>query len=322
MAEDDIPDALPADFPEPPAASPYKNLWVPLVVVPALIVMVLVLVWVLFGSLAGSEKSPAENVQRMVEGSSNEREQASILLVNQIRGYLEDQRAGKETTWELDASFLPEVERALAEVEPDEVIFRYVLAFVLLQLGDPEGVDHLIGLLAASDDEDPGGEVRFLVLHTLGVLGPTLDAPTRAAAVAAVLPFLSSQDPGLRLMATSALQGLPGEESLAALERALGDPALDVRGSAAISLSLLGDPAGADVLRELLDPAAYAAERAVSSTRWASGEQVSATRIQAVHALARLGRAQDLAALEPLARDDEDLNVREAALRALADAPR
>lgn len=318
---DEIPEALPADFPEAPAPSPYKNLWVPLVVVPALIVMVLVLVWVLFGSLAGSEKSPAENVQRMVEGSSNEREQASILLVNQIRGYLEDQREGKPSTWELDASFLPEVERALADVEPDEVLFRYVLAFVQLELGDAQGQENLIELLSAGEDDDPGGEVRFLVLHTLGVLGPTLDEAGRKRALAAVLPYMESQDAGLRLMATSALQGLPGEESVAALQRALMDGALDVRGSAAISLSLLGDPSGAGVLRELLDPASYAAEHAVSVERWGSGEQVSATRIQAVQALARLGRPEDLAALEPLARDDTDPNVRQAALRALADAP-
>jgi HEAT repeat protein len=320
MTSPEIPDALPEDFPESPAPAPYRNLWVPLVVIPALIVMVLVLVWVLFGSLAGSEKSPSENVQRMVEGSSNEREQAAMLLVNQIEAHLGDLNEGRAPEWELDASFLPDVQQALEKTDADEVDTRYVLSFVQLQLGDPEGLDGLIALLASEEDDDPGAEVRFLVLRTLGVLGPILDPAQRQAALVAVLPFLEHEDHGLRSMAATALQGLPGDETRPALSRTLGDRVLQVRGNAAISLALLDDPAGAEVLREMLGEEAYAAEHAASAQRWAHAELVSASRIQAVQALARLGREEDLAALEPLARDDGDPNVRAAALRALADA--
>ena len=46
------------------------------------------------------------------------------------------------------------------------------------------------------------------------------------------------------------------------------------------------------------------------------------SRVPFAYVVARLGRPEDLAALEPLARDDADPNVRAAALRALADAPR
>jgi HEAT repeat protein len=320
MTSPEIPDALPEDFPESPAPAPYRNLWVPLVVIPALIVMVLVLVWVLFGSLAGSEKSPSENVQRMVEGSSNEREQAAMLLVSQIEAHLADLNAGRASEWELDSSFLPDVQQALEKTDADEVDTRFVLSFVQFQLGDPEGLDGLIALLSAEEGDDPGAKVRFFVLRTLGVLGPILDPAQRQAALAAVLPFLEHEDPGLRAMAAAALQGLPGDETRPALSRALGDRALHVRGNAAISLALLDDPAGAEVLREMLGEEAYAAEHAASAQRWAHAELVSESRIQAVHALARLGRAEDLAALQPLARDDGDPNVRAAALRALADA--
>jgi len=322
MQSDEIPDALPADFPEAPAPAPYRNLWVPLVVVPALIVMVLVLVWVLFGSIAGSEKNPAENVQRMVEGNSNEREQAAQLLVNQIQGYLDDVGAGKEPAWELDASFLPGVEQALADLDEDELEFRYVLAFVQLELGDAQGLDHMLALLGSGEDLDPGAEMRFRVLYALGLLGPAFAPAGRERAIDAIVPFLANQDAGLRLMATVALRGLPSERSVSALKGALGDGVLGVRGNAAISLAELGDPAGAPVLRELLDTGSYAAERAASPNRWASAERVSESRIQAVRALARLGRPEDLAALEPLAQDDDDPNVRGAALRALADASR
>ena len=68
------------ELPPPP---PYRNLWVPLVVVPALIVMVLVLVFVFFSSIVGEEASPRENLARMLEGGANERRQASFNLVRQ-----------------------------------------------------------------------------------------------------------------------------------------------------------------------------------------------------------------------------------------------
>ena len=65
----------------PAGESPYKNLLVPLVVVPALIVMVLVLVFVLFGAVAGKEDSPRENLDRLLHGGFNERKQAAFNLV-------------------------------------------------------------------------------------------------------------------------------------------------------------------------------------------------------------------------------------------------
>ncbi len=316
-----VQDALAGDFPDAAPPPGYRNLWVPLIVVPALIVMVLVLVWVLFGSLAGSEKSPAENVQRMVSGTSNEREQAAVLLVNQIGGYLEATSQGREPEWELDTTFLPGVSRAWEETDPGDVELRFVLAFVQFQLGEEGGLDRLLELLSADEEQDPHAAVRFLVLRTLGVLGGVLDGPARARAQAALLPFLESADPGLRHVAATALRSFPGEASVAGLRATLSDAALDVRGSAAISLAHLGDASGGEVLRELLDPSAYAAEHAAAPARWAKAELISQSRIQAVQALASLGRSEDRATLESLANDEGDLNVRAAALRALEDAP-
>jgi hypothetical protein len=270
-----IPDALPEDFPSEHAApggessggqSPYKNLLVPLIVVPAMIVMVLVLVWVLFGSLAGSEKGPMENLERMVEGSSNERDQASQLLVGQIYEHLQAVSQGREPEWQIDASFLPAIQRAWEDTDAEDVDQRYVLAFFQRQLGDTEGLNHLIELLGLSEDADPDAKVRFLTV------------------------------------------------------RALGDRRLDVRGSAAIALARRGDPAGAGGLVELLDPDAYAAERAGAPDRWSGAELVSQSRIRAVRALAALGRPEDLAVLAAAEEVEDDPNVLAEIKGALRDA--
>ena len=324
MEPSDIPDALPDDFPregEGPA-SPYKNLLVPLIVVPAMIVMVLVLVWVLFGSLAGSEKGPQENLDRMIEGSSNERDQAAQLLVSQIYGYLQAKSEGRESEWEIDETFLPAVQRGLEDIDEEDVQHRYVLAFFQRQLGDPEGLPHLIELLSLSDELDEGAKIRFLTVRAIGGLAPAYDEREVRLAAGALVPILDGEDAGLRLMAAAALQNLPCEEALTGLRGALGDAHLDVRGSAAISLARLGDPAGAEVLRELLDPAAYAAEHAQDPERWYRAEQVSASRILAVRALAELGRPEDLAVLEAADATEDDQNVLAEIKGALRDAAR
>jgi HEAT repeat protein len=89
----------------------------------------------------------------------------------------------------------------------------------------------------------------------------------------------------------------------------LGAAMLDVRGSAALALARLGDPSGAAVLQELLEPESYAAEHAVDADRWYRAEHVSESRIQAVQALARLGRPADLAVLAAAEAREDDQNV-------------
>ena len=67
--------------------SPYRNMWVPLLVVPALIAMVLVLVASFFQLLSTDQKSPQQNLELMLNGGINERQQATFELVRQILEY-------------------------------------------------------------------------------------------------------------------------------------------------------------------------------------------------------------------------------------------
>jgi hypothetical protein len=67
----EVPDPDPAVPPPAAPESPYKNLLVPLVVVPFMVVGVLVLVFVFFGAVAGEETSIEENLRRVVDGGLN-----------------------------------------------------------------------------------------------------------------------------------------------------------------------------------------------------------------------------------------------------------
>lgn len=307
----------PPEGPEPPSegtngsagdggASPYRNLWVPLVVVPAGVVGVIVLVFVFFSSIAGSEATPRENLERMVRGGANEREQAAFNLVRQLRASAE----GLEQEWDLGPTFLEEVRRAWGRTEEDDLAIRFVLAQVLAQSGDPQGVERLIELLGTPDELDPDGRIRFDVLVALQRLEAVGAAPH-------VLRYLEHPDLGLRVVAASALGAMPGPASRDALRGLLDDPVLEVRGTAAVSLSRLGDDGGARVLVDLAGLDVYEAVRREEPRKYASAQVVRENRIRAIEALARLDRPADRILFEALAADDPDLEVREAAQRAL-----
>lgn len=308
----EVPDPDPAQpAPEAPQ-SPYKNLLVPLVVVPFMVVGVLVLVFVFFGAVAGEETSIEENLRRVVDGGLNERKQAAMSLVSQA---LENQRAraaGQPEPWPVGPDFVDRLGRAWEDVSKDAepTSRRLAIAQLSALYGDPAAFDRLSIFLDASNEQDADGQLRVSALMGLSWL-----ADERAAA--RIIPLLDSQEAFLRQTAAAVLQNLPGDATKEALGRLLSDPALELRGQAAISLSHLGDARGAPVLRELVEPASYAAVQSAEPGKFASARLVESTRLHAVAALGRLNRPEDRPLLESVAKDDASPQVREAAMRAL-----
>jgi HEAT repeat protein len=297
--------------PPPPASSPYRNLFVPLIVVPFLVVGVLVLVFVFFGAIRGRDATLSENLERAVHGGSKEREQAAVSLVAQAVENSQAQARGDPYPWKASPSFVSDLQEAWRSTEGDDaLLIRLALAQLSAQFGDPEAFEKLAWFLELSDAQDPEGKLRGPALVALSWLGDPRAAER-------VIPYLRHADPYLRQSAAAALQRLPGPATVEALRAALDDPSLEFRGMAAISLSHLGDPSGSAVLRELVDPATFAAEHEREPRKWAGGELIQQTRLQAVRALGRLEREEDRALLRRLADGDEDPAVREAAMRAL-----
>jgi len=315
MTELEVPDpdlpgesAVGAQSGDPPA--PYGSLFVPLIVVPAAIVITLVLVFVLFGAIAGDEASPSENLERLVGGGANERQQAAFNLVRQAMETWQSREEGSRPDWDFGADFFPEVRAAWDGADPQDFEQRYVLAILLALLGDPQAHEHLESMLEISEAEDPEGVMQVYILTSLGRLGD-------ARAARSVIEFLQHEDSGIRHAAAAALQNLDSPLSRPALRELLGDPELDLRGQAALSLAYLGDAGGVGVLHELLGMEAYERERDLFPGRWRRGSDVHNARLRALQSLWRLGRPEDLARIETMSLEEGDLELRAAALAAL-----
>lgn len=301
----------PAGSDGPPAAggtSPYGNLLVPLLVVPAMIVVVLVLVFVLFGAIGGSESDMRQDLERMLRGGSKQQQHAAYALVQKLTANVQAEEAGREPPYPVPAEFGPALRTAWsAGGQPPWQ--RYVLASLQARI-DPElGVPMLVEMLSLGDSEDEGARIRFDTLFTLATHGD----PRSFEAVAR---FLEHPDAGLRLVSTLAMQRMPPDEALPRVRRGLGDPALDVRITAAVTLAKLGDDGGADLLRDAAWPEIYAADGREKGRAW-NPEQVVRSRRTALGALGQLRRAEDRALVERLAREADDLLVRDAAKRVL-----
>ena len=317
----DIPPSTP-EAPSPPEASapaasssPYKNLFVPLIVVPAVIVGAIILVFLFFGAITGREASLSENVDRVVHGGQAERKQAAFNMVRQIAENRQALSEGRSSPWPVEPDFLPKLRQAWSSTSAGDPYIRLVLASLLAQLSDPEGVPNLLALLDTPASEDPDGSIRFNALANLGALGdPRAEAP-------AIRILQQADDSGLRAVAAIALQRIPGAAGATALRGAVEDPILEVRANAALALAMRGDPAGASVLRDLLDPAIYAAEHGRDGAKFAQARRVSESRVAAIQALARLHRPEDRAEIERVAEKDDDLLVREAGMTALKSWP-
>jgi len=300
---------------------PYKNLLVPLVVVPALIVMVLVLVFVLFGAVAGKEDSPRQNLERVLNGGFNERKQAAFNLVRQVIEFEQARAAGRTSEWDIDAEFLPrlrEARRGIEILESDkDVAIPLVLSSLLAQLGEPEGVEQLAEMTHLSEALDPAREYRLYSAMTLGAIGGRLAPAERELAARTLIALLDDADPGLVLVAIAGLQNLPSEATVPALRGCLASGVLEQRASAALSLATLEDAAGAEVLREMLSLAPYEAERAVEPHKWPA-PRVSESRCKALAALLALGLAPSAEELRRLAAEEPDPNLRKLAAEAAA----
>jgi hypothetical protein len=291
-------------------ASPYRNLFFPLIVVPATIVVVVLLVYTLVGAITGEEATVDENLHRVLHGGSNERTQAAYALVAQLAENDRARIGGDELPWEVSEALAPKLSDALAGLGEDEVQLQYVLSSALLHLDDPAGIEGLRGILALGEEADPEGKLKFHALVSLGSRGSS-------ETFGDVSAFLESEDQGLRSLAAGYLRFFPEELAVPALKGSLGDLDLAVRLNAAISLSWFGDPAGATLLRDGAQRDIYEAEKARNSRDYARNDVVRENRVRALEGLVRLARAEDRALLEELAEGDEDLEVREAAMRGL-----
>ncbi len=264
-------------------------------ILPLLIVVGGIAVFLLFGVIAHENKPAGEYLAEVTGGGINEPWQAAFHLAQMLA--VDDSLRGDEDTANAIA-------RALQHRNAEDPQVRQFLVLALGSVGHSSSVTVLVPIL-----EDADADVRLRALMAVGSIG----TPAASAAVPAVADLLDDEDVGIRTYAAYLLGTLEETFAVGSLTVALNDPAFQVRGNAAVALARLGDDAGLDELRRMIDRTYLGANPDLSP------QQQQDAMIAAIQALGLLNARETEEQLQDVHDNDPDLRVRETARLVLAE---
>ena len=266
--------------------------------IPLAVVGVIVLVYGGFRMLLTTERTPAELLSDVRTGGRERRWPAAY----ELSRVLSDPR-----TEERNPQLGADIVQAFVDSEGDDPRVRRYLALAIGRLGAPP--PDAVGELTAALN-DPDTETRISVIWALASLGDESTTDDIEA-------MYRSDDAGVRKMAVYALGALVGSGDHATLRNALDDPAADVQWNAAVALARHGRSEGMNVIRRMLDRE-YVTRMV---TRRASADDpldpVSEVIISGLQAAASLRASELRQQVEALSEMDENLRVRELAIKTL-----
>lgn len=254
----DAPDGAPPPLADlPPVEAPSAGFIVQLFVIPAAVVFVVILIWLLFGKLAGGERDALDYVRLIRASATNGRaaNRAAFELASLIQN---DPKLASDP--KLLGELTDLLEHDLDSVENPEMTQYVALAIGRFQTldasaGNGQKVDPISALDRALDAKYPP-PVRIAAAASLAKhaarLNGKLDDPRPVAALAKAG---EADTPELRQMAVYALGFFGGGAAADALRLKLNDDDRFVRYNAAVALARRGDPAALDTLREMLSTA-------------------------------------------------------------------
>ena len=248
-------DALPRV--EPPTA----GFIVQLFIVPAVIVAVIVLVWVMFNWLAQMGSDPRDYLAQIEKQNAN-----SWIAAHNLAEELRTKPALKQNS-EVAAELARMLDDAVeaGQMSEDDIRLR---VFLCRALGEFEVTDGVPALLkaAATQRQPAEADVRRSAIEAVALLASHAGGGTGSAATSASAPRLThakllptllaasrDEEARVRESAAFALGVVGGSPSQARLVELLDDSAANVRFNAATGLARLGDPAASEVLVEMLD---------------------------------------------------------------------
>ncbi len=299
----------PSDTSQPPA-EPDPNQeetltlskWlVPFFVIPAVIVVAVGLIFLLFGMLTASELTPRENLNRVLHGGRNDRKQGAFELQRQLQNLEQEHQ-------NLDASFVPDLMKAYAAtLQPDsDLVLRCYLISLFGLLKDSRTIPLLKEAMHDPAQSDESGvilSVRFLAAQALANF-----ATPEALSDFPVL-LKDKSDKGLRILAAGALANLGDAQTQALLRETLSDPEAEVRWTAALSLARHLDSSATPVLREVIDPK--------SSAVWKNFDaRFEATRA-AIEGLVALRDRESIALLKEIDLKEGNPKIRDLAKKGI-----
>jgi len=232
-------------------ASPKATLLFQFFLFPLLIVIASVGVFLLFGAIGGSDRTPAEYLDDVVSGGANVQKQSvqqlAIALAEERRR-VDRGEIPAERAFFAEPRFKEQLLRAFeASLKDDKSPARQrALAICVGSLGDPKTV----GVLERHLTKTTRRSVRCAIVSALG------EIPGEAP-VDALLGAMKDPDDSVRNFAVEGLSRA-GRRSApavkAALSAALRDESSMVAISAAAALALDGDDSGRALVAPLLDP--------------------------------------------------------------------
>ena len=236
---------------EPPSA----GFVIQLFVIPAAVVVVVIIVWLLFGKLAGGERDAMEYVRQLRSPSANWR--LAFELASLIQ---HDAKIGSDPVLLGELSDL--LSHSLDQADADPQLTQYLAltlgAFRTLEAKTSSGrtVDPLVPLARALGTKYPT-PIRIAAAASLAKQAARLDGKLEdEQAVKALGEAAATGEPETRQMAVYALGFFGGNAATEILrERVKQDEDRFVRFNAAVALGRRGDLAAEGTLREMLSTA-------------------------------------------------------------------
>ena len=239
-------------FELPPVEPPTASFILQLFVIPAVIVAVVIVVWLLFGKLAGGERDAGDYVETIRSGNEKRRWRAAYELASLIGN---DKRLAQDPKLLGSLTDLLNQELRQGADTPLKVYLAVSLgAFQTLEADSPNGqpIDPLAALQQALDAKQPN-EARLAAAESLAKQAARLEGRLdNPGAVSALAEASADPEPELRKRATFALGFFGGDGPVEPLRLRLSDENREVRYNAALALGRRGDVAALDTLRDML----------------------------------------------------------------------
>jgi HEAT repeat protein len=300
------PTGAPAEIPEERQTTPFLVLQ--FFIFPMAIVAVCVTVFVVFGLISSSPRSPREYLAEARTGGGMfniKRWQAAFALANALESPKDLEQARQDPAFVDDVLALY---RDTAGGQGDDPLLRRYLALALGRLGDARAVPELRATLQ-KEAADPQ-----TLIYAAWALG-TIHDP---AALPELLALSRHDDAGLRKAAVHALGAFETAEAHETLRAALNDATEDVRWNAAVALGRRKDAAAGPVLATMLDRAHLSGVPGFKNEKGTlDDEAIEGVMVEAVRAASLTPDASLEPTLEKLRDGDRSLKVRDEARQAL-----
>jgi HEAT repeats/PBS lyase HEAT-like repeat len=285
----ETPSIPPPGGPAPPLYAPESgfSLFLKLFIVPALIVAFALGIFLLGTIALQHPKTADEYLRELRSDSTSRRWQAAYELSRMLN---QGEKIG------FDPALREDLVKTFEDAKKDDPRVREYLALVLGRLKVPSAVPALSD--AVKDDSN---DVKIYSLWALGNIEDPAGGP-------AALQALSDDDLAVRRMAVGALSAMKYAPAQNALEKNLSDDVPAIRYDSAVALARLGDPKAVPALLDMMN---------LKATGQAADGLLQSAKLAAIEGARQMSNASLRAKMEDLSRNDPDLKVREAALKAL-----